>query len=139
MNERRFQMRLYCLYQEPDNSISDLRVELFADDEWQTFDLDTGTAGFLVFVYAVFNCQHMYMRLNCAERGLLIESASGHIDIVATEDWLVTKLRVWFEGRLKSGVPTAADVDHVIDRMEHCPVSLNLRAVPDSKTTLKLN
>jgi len=138
MNEHRFQMRLFSLYQEPDNTISDLRVELFADDAWQDFDLNTGTAGFLIFVYAVFTCQHMYLRLNCAERGLLLRSASGHIEIEATQDWLVTRQRVAFEGRLKSGVPCAADVDYIIDRMAHCPVSSNLHKVPDSKTTLVL-
>jgi hypothetical protein len=138
MNERRFQMRLFSLYQEPDNTISDLRVELFADEAWQDFDLNTGTAGFLIFVYAVFSCQHMYMRLNCAERGLMLGSASGHIAIEATQDWLVTRQRVAFEGRLKSGVPSAADVEYIIERMKHCPVSSNLHEVPDSKTSLVL-
>ena len=41
------------------------------------FDLNSGSAGFLIFVYAVLNCQHMYMRLNCAERGLLLDTAEG--------------------------------------------------------------
>lgn len=138
MNEHHFRMRLYSLYQEPDNNISDLRVELFADDAWQDFDLGTGTAGFLIFVYALFTCQHMYMRLNCAERGLLLESASGHIEIEASEDWRITRQRVAFEGRLKAGAPTTADVDYIVERMKQCPVSSNLREVADSKTILTL-
>jgi hypothetical protein len=132
-------MRLYSRYRQPDNSISDLRVEVFADAGWQTFDLNTQTAGFLIFVYALFSCQHMYMRLNCAERGLLLESASGHIDVAATDDWQVMKLRVGFEGVLQSGTPVRDDLDYIIERMEHCPVSVNLREVQDSKTRLELH
>lgn len=139
MSGHRFQMRLYSRYRQPDNSISDLRVEVFADAGWQTFDLNTQTAGFLIFVYALFSCQHMYMRLNCAERGLLLESASGHIDVAATDDWQVMKLRVGFEGVLQSGTPVRDDLDYIIERMEHCPVSVNLREVQDSKTRLELH
>jgi len=73
MNERHFQMRLHGQYQEPENSVASLRVEIFAEEEWQMFDLNSGSAGFLIFVYAMLSCQHLYMRLNCAERGLLLE------------------------------------------------------------------
>jgi hypothetical protein len=126
MNERHFQIRLHGMYQEPENSVASLRVEVFGDDDWQVFDLNSGSAGFLIFVYAVLNCQHMYMRLNCAERGLLLDSAEGYIHITTTEDWVINDLRVEFTGKLRAGKPTEADVNHIVERMENCPVSRNL-------------
>ena len=126
MHERHFQMRLYGQYQEPENSVASLRVEVFTGEGWQVFDLNSGSAGFLIFVYAVLNCQHMYMRLNCAERGLLLDTAEGFIHVITTEDWLLSDLRVEFTGKLRAGTPTQEDIDYVVDRMENCPVSRNL-------------
>jgi hypothetical protein len=126
MKERHFQMRLYGQYQEPENSVASLRVEIFAEEEWRVFDLNSGSAGFLILVYAVLNCQHMYMRLNCAERGLLLDTAEGLIHVITTEDWLLSDLRVEFTGKLRAGTPTQEDVDFIVDRMENCPVSRNL-------------
>jgi hypothetical protein len=126
MNERHFQMRLHATYQEPENSVASLRVEIFAEEEWQMFDLNSGSAGFLIFVYSILNCQHMYMRLNCAERGLLLETAEGYIHVTTTEDWLLSDLRVEFTARLRSGTPGQEDLDAIIGRMENCPVSSNL-------------
>ena len=126
MNDRHFQMRLYGQYQVPENSVASLRVEIFAGEEWQMFDLNSGSSGFLIFVYAVLNCQHMYMRLNCAERGLLLDSAEGFIHVITTEDWLLSDLRVEFTGKLRAGTPTQDDIDNIVDRMENCPVSRNL-------------
>jgi len=138
MNERHFQMRLYGHYQEPENSIASLRVEIFAGEEWQVFDVNSGSAGFLIFVYAVLNCQHLYMRLNCAERSLLLDSAEGYIHVTTTEDWLISDLRVEFTGKLRSGEPTQDDLDYVVDRMEHCPVSRNLNYRAPGNTRLVL-
>lgn len=139
VTEHIFNMRLSCTYTDPDNTVASLGVELLGKDGWETFELGTGTAGFLIFVYAVFNCQHMYMRLNCAERGLMLESASGTIEMQADRDWVVRKLAIGFEGRLKSGVPAAADIDYIIERMKQCPVSTNIRDVPDSHSALELH
>jgi hypothetical protein len=138
MNERHFQMRLYGHYQEPENSVASLRVEIFAGEAWQVFDLNSSSAGFLIFVYAVLNCQHTYMRLNCAERGLLLESAEGLIHIITTEDWLLSDLRVEFTCKLRAGTPTRDDIDHVVDRMENCPVSRNLNYQASGHTRLVL-
>jgi len=135
-DEHVFKMRLTCTYADPDNSVAGLGVEVLGRDGWEPFELGTGTAGFLIFVYAVFNCQHMYMRLNCAERGLLLASASGSNVVRANADWVVQQLHVGFSGTLKSGTPTQDDVDYIVDRMRHCPVSMNLREAPDSQTTL---
>ena len=81
----------------------------------------------------------MYMRLNCAERGLPLASADGTIDVRADADWVVQQLHVAFTGMLKSGTPAQADLDYIVDRMKHCPVSTNLREAPDTRTTLTLN
>jgi len=138
MNERHFQMRLHGQYQEPENSVATLRVEIFAEEEWQMFDLNSGSAGFLIFVYSMLNCQHMHMRLNCAERGLLLETAAGYIHVTTTEDWQISDLRVEFTGNLRSGTPTQDDLDHVVERMEHCPVSRNLNYRASGHTRLVL-
>lgn len=139
VNEHIFKMRLSCTYADPDNTVAGLDVEVLGKDGWEPLELGTGTAGFLIFVYAVFNCQHMYMRLNCAERGLLLESASGTIDIRTNADWVVQQMHVGFTGKLKSGTPAQTDLDYIVDRMKHCPVSMNTREAADSQTTLTLS
>jgi hypothetical protein len=126
MNERHFQIRLYGNYQEPENSVASLRVEIFAGEEWQVFDLNSGSAGFLIFIYAVLNCQHMYLRLNCAERGLLLDTAEGYIHVTTTEDWVISDLRVEFAAKLRAGTPTQDAIDYIVGSMENCPVSRNL-------------
>jgi len=138
MNERHFQMRLYGQYQEPENSVASLRVEIFAGEEWQVFDLNSGSAGFLILVYSILNCQHLYMRLNCAERGLLLESGEGFIHVTTTEDWVLSDLRLEFTGKLRSGTPTQDDLVFVTGRMENCPVSRNLGYRASGHTRLVL-
>jgi hypothetical protein len=138
MNERHFQMRLNGRYQEPENSIASLRVEIFGEEDWQVFDLNSGSAGFLIFVYSILNCQHMYMRLNCVERGLLLESAEGYIHVTTTEDWVVSDLRVELTAKLRSGSPTQSDLDYIVERMENCPVSRNLSYKASGHTRLVL-
>ena len=139
MSERSFQMRLFCRYEEPDNSVAELDVQSFEDGEWRDFDLNTGTPGFLIFVYAAFTCQHLYLRTNCAERGLVLESTNGSIHMLTDEDWEMQKLRIGFEGKLKSGIPSPEDVDYVVGRMRQCPVSKNIRDIADSATSVYLD
>ena len=139
MTQRVFQMRLECRYQRPDNSVAELRVQLFEKGAWADFELDFQQPGFLIFVYAVLNCQHLYMRTNAAERGLLLDSARGCIEVAADSDWVMQKLHVHFQARLQSGAPAAGDIDHIVDRMQHCPVSINLREVADSLTTVEFD
>ena len=138
MSERHFRMRLHGEYQEPENSVASLRVEIFAEDAWQVFDLNSGSAGFLVFVYAILNCQHMYLRLNCAERGLLLATAEGYIHVKTTEDWELSDLQLEFSARLRSGLPVQDDLDYIIGRMENCPVSRNLDYRAAGHTRLEL-
>jgi hypothetical protein len=139
MNERSFRLRLSCRYEDPDNSVADLNVELLADGEWETLDLGVDTPGFLLFVYTILTCQHRYLRTNCAEKGFRLESASGSIDLLASEDWSVRKLHIRFDARLISGTPSREDVEYIVARMEQCPVSKNLKEIPDSRTEVFLN
>ena len=136
MSDRSFQMRLGCRYEDPDNTVGELGVENLEEGEWRDLDLNTRSPGFLVFVYAVFTCQHLYFRTNCAERRLMLESAEGAIEVVTTEDWALTRLHVRFNGKLKSGNPSLGDVDYIVGRMKQCPVSKNTREPPDTQTTV---
>jgi hypothetical protein len=134
VSEHDFHMQLSCRYQQPDNSVTDLAIQNLAEGQWCDFNLDFGQPGFLIFVYAVLNCQHLYMRTNAAERGLSLDSARGSIEVQANADWVLQKLLVQFEVQLQAGTPSPKDVDFIIDRMQHCPVSINLRDIPDSQT-----
>ncbi|RLB55092.1 MAG: hypothetical protein DRJ42_07285 [Deltaproteobacteria bacterium] len=139
VNTNNFKLRLTTTYADPDNSVASVSAEVHGLEGWKPLDLSTGTPGFLVFVYAVLACQHLYMRVNCAERGLMLESAVGTIDMETEADWLMTKMNVAYEGKLKSGAPTADDIAYVIGRMKQCPVSKNLKEPQESQTTLKLS
>ena len=136
MTQHAFQMRFECRYQQPHNSVAELRVQNLEKGAWADFEPGFGQPGFLIFVYAILNCQHLYMRTNAAERGLLLDSAQGSIEVVADRDWVVQKLRVRFEGQLQAGTPAPGDVDYIVDRMQHCPVSINLKDVADSHTAV---
>ena len=139
MNERVFDLRMSCRYEEPDNAIAQLTVEHLDDGEWRQFDLNARSPGFLVFVYAMLTCQHLYFRVNCAERGLSLESAAGAIHMVTTEAWDAHTVEIRFEGKLTSGTVSKADVDHIVARMKQCPVSRNTRRIQNSETLVRLS
>lgn len=137
MNERRFQLRMSCRYEDPDNTIVDLEAEVLVERRWEAFDPGLRTPGFLLFVYTILTCQHTYFRTNCAERGLRLAEANGSIDLLTGEDWFIRKLHVRFDALLKSGTPTRQDVDYFVERMRQCPVSKNLGEVPDIRTRIQ--
>jgi organic hydroperoxide reductase OsmC/OhrA len=137
MSERIFRMRIFCDYNDPDNTVESQRVEFFKEGEWADFDLDTGTAGFLVFVYAVLACQQMHLRLGCKDRGLQLAAAAGDIEIATTADWIISRLRVNFSAVVDTGEASEDDVATVIQRMKNCPVSKNLTFSPQAETTLE--
>ena len=139
MSQHKFHLRLSCRYRDPDNTIDTLDVEVLTGDGWQPLELNPLSPGFLLFVYTLFHCQHTYLRLNCAERKLMLEAADGSIDVVASEAWELEQLHINFSGRLKSGSPVEGDIDYIVDRMQHCPVSMNLKPVDDSHTGLRLD
>ena len=139
LSERNFSMRMQCTYEGETNSIARLDVEHRVEDEWRPLALGLTAPGFDIFVYAVFTCQHMYFRTNCAERGLVLNSADGGIVIGADADWNMETLQVQFAGRLGSGQASQDDIDYIVARMKQCPVSRNLREIPDTRSTVILN
>lgn len=136
MTERNFQIRLTCRYEPPENSVAAMSAEHLDEGQWRELVLDARQPGFLIFVYAILNCQHLYMRKNAAERGLVLDSAHGSIEVTTNQPWEMQRLHVRFEARVHSGRPSADDVSYIVDRMRHCPVSVNLRSVPHTKTDL---
>ena len=136
MSERRFEMRLNARYQDPDNSVASLEVDIMGEQGWQPLNLNALSPGFQIFTYAVFTCQHLYMRSNCAERGLMLKSAEGSIELLTDEVWKMTRLHVGFDALLKTGDPTEADIDYITGRMGQCPVSRNIIAPADIEAVL---
>lgn len=133
MSDRSFQFRLNCSYTDPDNSIDQLEVETLIDDEWQLLDITTKSPGFQLFNYGLFSCQHLYFRTNAAERGLILSSAKAHLTIEADINWNISLVSVEFSGKLKSGTPDEDAIAYIIERMGLCPVSSNMKEVPDSQ------
>ena len=138
MGEKRFQLRLACRYQQPDNRIDRLAVEIIDGDAWKPFELDLLSPGFQMFLAAAFSCQHLYFRVNCAELGLVLESAEGELEVLADRVWEIQRLRVRFVGRLSAGSPTREAVDYIVERMGHCPVSANLKPIAERETRVEL-
>ena len=139
MSERNFNMRMRTTYEGNTNAIEKIEVDHMVDNEWQPLDLGLTSPGFDIFVYAVFTCQHMYFRVNCAERSLELESSEGSIVIGAGHDWNMDTLQVDFSGKLRSGQASTADIDYIVSRMQQCPVSTNLREVRNARSTVTLN
>jgi uncharacterized OsmC-like protein len=139
VSERNFNMRLRGTYEGDGNTVAGLEVEHQVDGQWQPLDLGPGSPGFDIFTYAVLTCQHMYFRVNCAERGLLLDGAEGSIVIGADRDWKIKILQVHFTGRLRSGQASPDDISYIISRMKQCPVSRNLSDIPDAETSVILN
>ena len=138
MSERNFNMRLKSTYEGDTNTIASLEVEHRVKGEWLPLDLGIASPGFDIFVYAIFACQHRFFRVNCAERKLVLNSAEGSIVIGAGKSWNMEILKVHFSGQLGSGQVSPGDIDYIVSRMQQCPVSLNIREVPDTESTITL-
>jgi uncharacterized OsmC-like protein len=138
MSERRFRLRLACRYSRPDNTIAELAVEICEDGDWKPFELTLLSPGFQMFLSAAFSCQHLYFRTNCAERGLVLDSADGELEAVTGPDWVIQRMHVRFAGRLLSGDPTQGAIDYIVERMGHCPVSANLKPIAERETRVEL-
>ncbi|MDH5613294.1 MAG: AF1514 family protein [Gammaproteobacteria bacterium] len=126
MTDRHFHLRLNCNYQTEKNDVSNLVVEIWVENEWKTLHLSVKSPGFLLLVYGLFSCQHLYMRTNSAERNLVLDSAYGELKLTAGEFWNIKSIEVTFNVKLLSGHPNDDDIAYIIDRMGHCPVSTNL-------------
>jgi len=126
MSDRHFHLKLEASYQGDKNEIDGLRVEVLNKDVWETLDLSIRSPGFLLFINGLFSCQHLYMRTNSAERGLLLDSSAGEMKVVAGEFWRIKEAYISFNVKLRSGIPKEDDLAYIRDRMTHCPVSTNL-------------
>lgn len=139
MNERVFDMRLTGRYSGAENDVAELRVELLEDGVWKTFNLENETAGFLVFVYSVFTCQHMHLRLGCTAHGVLLEQATGSIQLATTDDWHLVRIHVNFQCRSSAGHSASEHIQDITRRMINCPVSRNLRTGIDCQTVIAID
>ena len=126
MSNHHFHLRMQATYDNNQNKVDNLNLNIFNEGEWEILDLSIRSPGFLLYANALFSCQHLYMRSNCAERGLVLESSVGELKVVTSEIWEILDIQVSFNGKLKSGAPNQDAMDYIIDRMHHCPVSTNL-------------
>ena len=126
MSNRHFHLRMQATYENNENKVDNLNLNIFNEGEWETLELSIRSPGFLLYTNALFSCQHLYMRSNCAERDLVLESSEGELKVVTSEIWEILDIQVSFNGKLKSGIPNQDAMDYIIGRMHHCPVSTNL-------------
>ncbi|KHD06481.1 hypothetical protein PN36_10760 [Candidatus Thiomargarita nelsonii] len=126
MDNRTFHLRLKCTYQGTNNLVDELTVEVLKDKNWETLELSVRSPGFLLFINALFSCQHLYMRTNSAERSLILSSALGELYLETDEFWEIKDVIISFNVNLKSGKPSEDDISYITERMTHCPVSSNL-------------
>jgi hypothetical protein len=139
MSKHYFQLRLTGSYQGSENKLHHLHVEHVVNGEWQPLALSERSPGFLIYAYSIFTCQHLFMRNNCAERGIELESVSGEMLLVADEEWCLQQLRISFAAKASKGSPTDDDRRYVLSRMKQCPVSRNLPQIADSETRLQFD
>ena len=91
MNKHIFNLRIAADYGTTENDIISLEVQVLNESEWEILDLNTMTPGFLIYVYAIFTCQHMFLRTNGTERKLAFTSSVGELLVETSEDWLLEK------------------------------------------------
>ena len=137
MNKHIFNLRMAADYGSTENDITSLEVQVLDDNEWEILDLNTTTPGFLVYVYSIFTCQHMFLRTNATERELALTSSRGELLVEASEDWRLEKVYIRFDIRLASGEPNDDDIDYIVSRMKQCPVSKNLPQDIDIHTSIE--
>lgn len=134
-----FQMLLHCQYTGDENNVDKLHVEHLVDDEWQELVLDTSSPGFDVFIYAILTCQHMFFKNNAAEYGLVMDASEGLVTVIANEHRSIDSLHIDFNGKLKKGTPNDEMVKSITARMKLCPVSINLKEIPDMVVKVNFN
>jgi hypothetical protein len=139
MNKHTFNLRLTATYASSENQLDTLVVTVLGEDGWEPLELNTMTPGFLIYVYAMFTCQHLYLRTNGTERGLAFASSKGHILVETSAEWLLEKVDVDFQVNLAAGEASSDDVDYIISRMQRCPVSKNLPAGIAVQTAVEFN
>jgi hypothetical protein len=126
MSKHTFNLRLTASYESSENKIATMDVQVLSENGWEPLELSTLTPGFLIYVYSMFTCQHLYLRTNGTERELVFAASQGEILVEASEDWFLEKVEVKFNVNLASGEAGEDDADYIISRMKQCPVSKNL-------------
>ena len=139
MSKHIFNLRMAADYGPAENEITSLEVQVLNDNEWEILDLNTMTPGFLIYVYSMFTCQHMFLRTNATERNLALKSSRATLLVEASEDWLLEKVYVKFSTKLAAGEASDDDTDYIISRMKQCPVSRNLPQGIDIDTNLEFH
>jgi uncharacterized OsmC-like protein len=137
MNKHIFNLRMAVDYGPTENEIASLQVDVLNENEWETLELNTTTPGFLIFVYSIFTCQHMFLRTNATERKLAFKSSRAELLVETSEDWLLEKVYVKFIVKLSAGEANDDDTDYIVSRMQHCPVSKNLPQGIDIDTSVE--
>lgn len=126
MTRHIFNLRLSATYESSENNVATLEVQALSEDGWEPLDLNITTPGFLVYVYSLFTCQHLFLRTNSTERDLVLASSRGEILVETSEDWHLENVDVKFDVNLVSGDAKEDNIDYIISRMKQCPVSKNL-------------
>jgi len=137
MNKHVFNLRMSTAYAPKDNEIASLETQVLENNAWTTFDLNVKTPGFLIYVYSIFTCQHLFLRTNASERYLVFDSSRGEILVEASEDWFLEKVHVSFVVSLVSGHASNDNIEYIISRMKQCPVSKNLPQNIDIQTRVE--
>jgi hypothetical protein len=126
-----------CTYEGDKNNLASRKVEQLADDgAWKSLEINNDSPGFLIFVYSLLTCQHLYMFTNAAEHGLLLQSAEGTLLLEISEAWMLANLLVDFTVKLRAGTPTPEIVEDIRHRMNQCPVSRNINSSGPHETRL---
>lgn len=136
MTRHIFNLRLSATYESSENNVATLEVLVLSEDCWKPLDLNTMTPGFMVFVYSIFTCQHLFLRTNSTERDLVLTSSRGEILVEASEDWHLENVDVKFDVNLFSGDANEDNIDYIISRMKQCPVSKNLPSNFQARTRI---
>jgi len=139
MSKHIFNLRMAADYGPTENDITSLEVDVLNDNEWEILDLNTATPGFLIYVYSIFTCQHMFLRTNATERNLAFKSSRAKLLVEASEDWLLEKVYVEFSVKLSAGEANDDNTDYIVSRMKLCPVSKNLPQGIDIDTRVEFH
>ncbi|MBL7003257.1 MAG: hypothetical protein ISR69_04450 [Gammaproteobacteria bacterium] len=126
MANKEFNLKLNASYKDDKNTIDALSILVKTDNGWEDLNLDIRSPGFLLFINGLFSCQHLYMRINSAECGVILESSEGELNITTNDNWEIQSAKINFTAKIKSGTLSESNLTYIIERMKHCPVSSNL-------------
>jgi uncharacterized OsmC-like protein len=139
MSAHHFQLRLVAHYTGSENQVRKLVVEQLQHGAWEPFNLSVTSPGFSVLVYAIFSCQHLYLRINAMERGLVLDKAEGEIELEADDSWRIRRSHLRFAAITRSGQASEDDLEYIRARMGNCPASRNLLPIDDARTEVTIS